>query len=39
MTENMSVVVLKQILDFASEQVGIWEAAYSFSPAHSPKRG
>jgi len=34
--EKMSVVELKQILDLASEQVGIWEAAYSFSPAHSP---
>jgi hypothetical protein len=36
---KMSIVQLNQIVNFASEQVGIWEAAYSFSPAHSPNIG
>ena len=36
MPEKMSIVQLNQILNFASEQVGVWEAAFSFSPAHSP---
>jgi len=36
MPEKMSVSQLNQIINFASEQVGIWEAEYSFSPAYSP---
>jgi len=36
MPEEMSVAQLNQIINFASDQVGIWEAAYSFSSAYSP---
>jgi hypothetical protein len=32
----MSVAQLDQIVNFASDQVGIWKAEYSFSPAYSP---
>jgi hypothetical protein len=35
-SEKMSVMQLRHILDFASRQVGAWEAEYSFSPADSP---
>lgn len=36
MPEEMSVAQLNQILNFASDQVGIWKAEYLFSPAYSP---
>ena len=36
---KISIEQLNQIVNFASEQVGIWEAAYSFSSAHSPNIG
>jgi hypothetical protein len=32
----MSTTVLDQIINFASDQVGIWEAEYLFSSASSP---
>jgi hypothetical protein len=34
--ERISATVLNQIINFASDQVGIWEAEYSFSSASSP---
>jgi hypothetical protein len=36
---KMAIKHLNQIVNFASEQVGVWEAAYSFSPADSPDVG
>jgi hypothetical protein len=36
MPEKMSPAELNQIINFASDQVGIWEAEYSFSPITSP---
>ena len=37
--DTMSIAQLNEIVNFASKQVGLWEAAYSFSPAHSPNIG
>ena len=37
--DTMSIAQLNEIVNFASKQVGVWEAAYSFSPAHSPNIG
>ncbi len=36
MPEQVSTTALNQIINFASDQVGIWEAEYSFSSAISP---
>jgi hypothetical protein len=37
MPQNMSATELNQIMNFASDQVGIWEAEYSFSSVTSPR--
>jgi hypothetical protein len=36
MPENISITVLSQLVNFASNQVGIWGSEWAFSPANLP---
>ena len=36
LVNDVSFMQMDQIVNFASEQHGIWQTAYAFSPAHSP---
>lgn len=35
LVNDVSFMQMDQIVNFASEQHGIWQTAYAFSPAHS----